>query len=568
MELRIRAIVEKAREGNAEAFGILYQMYYPKMKGICIKMLKEDGDVVDDLVQDAFVLALLSVKDLKKSQSFSQWLTSITTNLVLKYQENRQKVRLVSLSTIEGVADEKIGGGPLSVGLSSYDELMAAIEKLPEGYRKVFKMSELDGLSHQEISQLLHIAPHSSSSQLARAKSMLKKMLNTKTFVFFALALIGVAVYRYFMTKEPSFKEKEGVVAGKEKSHHALRLRSQTKHPGEDSSLHAILSKRHVQDDVNYSAVTVDEDTLRNLLLSMADTVGNKNSIVVEDRKVAGLNREKIPISDSILLPYREWNLSVAEVRHNEKKRNGKWKILAVGSLGTALVQNVYKTMMGQDHSTGGGQTELASFSTWEDYARYLHRLAETTDTIVDAGLLEIADHNQGKIIEYEHHDRPVMFGLSINKNLKKGWSLETGLQYSYLKSTFCLGVNDYRLEKIQKLHYVGIPFRVACLLAKYKNFSAYGSAGVGLQIPVYGKTTVKYVTDVVSEDTASYKVTPPLQWMVNTSVGVQYQFAPKLNLFIEPTLNWYIPAGGSTKNAWTERSFTFAIPFGIRYTW
>ena len=52
---------------------------------------------------------------------------------------------------------------------------MSAIDSLPEGYKKIFNLSVLDGLSHQEIGALLDIAPHSSSSQLARAKSMLRK---------------------------------------------------------------------------------------------------------------------------------------------------------------------------------------------------------------------------------------------------------------------------------------------------------------------------------------------------------------------------------------------------------
>lgn len=58
-------ISRKSKLGDADAFSTLYQMYYPKMKGICINILREDKAVVDDLVQDAFVLAFVSLKDLK-----------------------------------------------------------------------------------------------------------------------------------------------------------------------------------------------------------------------------------------------------------------------------------------------------------------------------------------------------------------------------------------------------------------------------------------------------------------------------------------------------------------------
>ena len=101
MASNITTLVEKAKQGDADAFSTLYQVYYPKMKGICINILREDKAVVDDLVQDAFILAFVSLKDLKNTHRFSQWLTSITTNLVLKYQEKGKRYDFISLSDIE-----------------------------------------------------------------------------------------------------------------------------------------------------------------------------------------------------------------------------------------------------------------------------------------------------------------------------------------------------------------------------------------------------------------------------------------------------------------------------------
>ena len=112
MASNITTLVEKAKQGDADAFSTLYQMYYPKMKGICINILKEDKAVVDNLVQDAFILAFVSLKDLKNTRRFSQWLTSITTNLALKYQEKDKRYNFISLSDIEeefGIALNKDG---------------------------------------------------------------------------------------------------------------------------------------------------------------------------------------------------------------------------------------------------------------------------------------------------------------------------------------------------------------------------------------------------------------------------------------------------------------------------
>ena len=159
MESKITTLVEKAKEGDTDAFSILYQFFYPKMRGICIKILKEDKDVVDDLVQDAFILALTSIKNLKNSKRFSQWLTSITTNLALKYQEKNNKTQYISLDTLDGKAVEDNEKETLSESTITYDRLMSAIEELPEEYKKIFKMYVLDGMSHQEIAAILNIAP-------------------------------------------------------------------------------------------------------------------------------------------------------------------------------------------------------------------------------------------------------------------------------------------------------------------------------------------------------------------------------------------------------------------------
>lgn len=137
MASNITTLVEKAKQGDADAFSTLYQMYYPKMKGICINILREDKAVVDDLVQDAFIFAFVSLKDLKNTHRFSQWLTSITTNLVLKYQEKGKRYDFISLSDIEDEFSSVLEDGNTSKQSIPYEEIMAAIDSLPEGYKKI-----------------------------------------------------------------------------------------------------------------------------------------------------------------------------------------------------------------------------------------------------------------------------------------------------------------------------------------------------------------------------------------------------------------------------------------------
>ena len=575
MASNITTLVEKAKLGDADAFSTLYQMYYPKMKGICINILREDKAVVDDLVQDAFVLAFVSLKDLKNTHRFSQWLTSITTNLVLKYQEKGKKYNFISLSEIEEDFSIVLENDSASQQSIQYEEIMSAIDNLPEGYKKIFNMSVLDGLSHREIGELLDIAPHSSSSQLARAKAMLRNTLFPRAMLLIALALIVIPVYRYFTAKKKLVSENDVNIVRTRKSNEDITPIQKKPNVSVSRTQNAVLCSNHrsVQQGKNI-VITVGDSikTGQNVILEISDSL-QENQYVLADNK-----RDSIIKKDSVYTPIPNEERWIADDTRTHKK--SKWQLLAAGSLGTTLAQNVYKIITssnnnigssqpsGPDQPTTPDQPSEKSFTTWEEYAEYLHRLTPTDPTAENVAMMDIADNNKGKIEEYEHHDKPITLGLAVNKNIGKHWSLETGLQYSYLKSYFTLGTGNYRVDKEQKLHYIGIPIKLSYQFMAYKRLSAYGSAGASIQIPLSGKTYADYVIGGKSGYTTDWKTIPSIQWTVNTNIGIQYQFAPKLTLFVEPTLNWYIPNGSEVKNTWTERPFTLTVPFGIRLSW
>ena len=575
MASNITTLVEKAKQGDADAFSTLYQMYYPKMKGICINILREDKAVVDDLVQDAFILALVSLKDLKNTHRFSQWLTSITTNLVLKYQEKGKRYDFISLSEIEDEFSSVLEDDNTSRQSISYEEIMSAIGSLPEGYKKIFNMSVLDGLSHQEISELLDIAPHSSSSQLSRAKAMLRNILSPRTMLIIVLALIVIPVYRYFTAKKKLVSENDVNIVRTRKSNEDITPIQKKPNVSVSRTQNAVLCSNHrsVQQGKNI-VITVGDSikTGQNVILEISDSL-QENQYVLADNK-----RDSIIKKDSVYTPIPNEERWIADDTRTHKK--SKWQLLAAGSLGTTLAQNVYKIITssnnnigssqpsGPDQPTTPDQPSEKSFTTWEEYAEYLHRLTPTDPTAENVAMMDIADNNKGKIEEYEHHDKSITLGLAVNKNIGKHWSLETGLQYSYLKSYFTLGTGNYRVDKEQKLHYIGIPIKLSYQFMAYKRLSAYGSAGASIQIPLSGKTYADYVIGGKSGYTTDWKTIPSIQWTVNTNIGIQYQFAPKLTLFVEPTLNWYIPNGSEVKNTWTERPFTLTVPFGIRLSW
>ena len=572
MDSNIQTLVFKAKQGDNSAFSTLYQIYYPKMKGICINILKEDKDVIDDLVQDAFILALVSLKDLKNPDRFGQWLTSITSNLALKYKEKGNTFRYISLSDIDESVIDCCDDYRNTVSSIQYEDIMAEIDKLPVGYKKVFKLSVLDGLSHQEIAKLLDIAPHSSSSQLARAKALLRNKLSQRTILIMVLVLIIIPVYKQLITKKQLISENDTNITRRRKikgpvspaSKNDVDSTNCTPKQNPCTHYHKILT-------IETMAAMRDDTTeiKHNIIANITDTL--------HDEKQFAVNRtDSILVKDSIIAPnlYKEsWITENLEV-HKRKK----WQLLAAGSLGTTLVQSVCKFIKSNDITSGlpsdpdqpTGPTIPSEkyFTTWEDYAKELNRISQADPTTENVAMADIADHNSGEIVEVERHDKPITLSIAVNKNIGKRWSLETGLQYSYLKSYFILGTGSYRVDKEQKLHYLGVPFKLSYQFMKFKRLSTYGSVGTGILIPIYGKTDADYIVGDKSAYTTDWKLTLPIQWSVNTNIGIQYQFAPNLNLFIEPTMNWYIPNGSCIKNAWTERPFTLTVPFGIRFSW
>lgn len=69
-------LVEKAKSGDSMAFGALYEACLPTVKRICAKLI-DDNDAIDDIAQDAFVVALVSINKLNDNDKFPQWVAGI-----------------------------------------------------------------------------------------------------------------------------------------------------------------------------------------------------------------------------------------------------------------------------------------------------------------------------------------------------------------------------------------------------------------------------------------------------------------------------------------------------------
>ena len=96
-----------------------------------------------------------------------------------------------------------------------------------------------------------------------------------------------------------------------------------------------------------------------------------------------------------------------------------------------------------------------------------------------------ICKRREKKIADIDHK-QPLSFGVSVRKNLAKGFSVESGLTYTYLASDVRYEGSSEKIS--QKLHYIGIPVRANWNFVDTKNFTMYVSAGGAIEKCVYGK--------------------------------------------------------------------------------
>lgn len=561
----IEELIERIKLGDTEALKIVYEKYIPIIKNVCLNIVNEDEDMTNDLAQMAFIRAYYSIGQLRNASKFGEWVAAIARNISLKYLAQKQKALFVPFSstTEEGVES----GSALSPdSILAEKEIHELIDQLPKGYGQVFRMSVIEGYSHQEIAEKLGIEPHSSSSQLSRAKAMLRKIVNRRGMGFVILMLVCTPLGIYLL-KDKGKENVQKVNMVSEKKNPIKQIEKKEPHRVVDvASANSVVKARRNQ--YSTSPVVPVNKMSNDSAFTPMDSVSRK-FVAVE-------NNDSI-LSDTLKLPHIETEHCLAD--NEQKSKQHHWQLLAVGSLGSALAQNVYKMFVGNAGGDDDGPQPSGpeTFSTWEEYYQHLQQNMHDDMSEEEKALMEIASNNanninniknNGKITEHEHHDKPITFGLSVVKSLGKHWSLETGLQYSLLKSDFTLGEGAYYIHRNQKVHYLGIPLQVSYNWVDVKNWSVYSSLGGALRIPIYGKTNERYVVGNTTPYMNDWHFTPSLQWSVGTSVGVQYKFASKWGVYMEPSLHWYVPNGSSIHTIWTEHPFTFTIPFGIRFTW
>ena len=168
-------IIEGCIRGDRKMQELLYNRFSPKMYTVCLRYSGNAEDA-SDLLQEGFIKIFKNISKYRGDGSFEGWIRRIFVNTSIEHF--RKKVHLISVTETQETSIEDKQWNVLD-NLAEKD-IMKMINELSPGYKAVFNMHVIEGYSHKEIAHMLGINEGTSKSQLARAKTVLKKMVESR----------------------------------------------------------------------------------------------------------------------------------------------------------------------------------------------------------------------------------------------------------------------------------------------------------------------------------------------------------------------------------------------------
>ncbi|WP_204336797.1 RNA polymerase sigma factor [Cryomorpha ignava] len=164
-------ILDGCRNGERIAQKALYDQYKSQMYSLAYRITGNFEDA-EDVLQEGFLKVFRSIESFRGDSKAGTWIHTIMARTAL--DRVKSKMQFTDLEIVPEVADES---NYLSVE-SEY--LEKAILGLPDGYRSIFTLFEIEGFKHREIADMLAISENTSKSQLHKAKRMLQNKLKTE----------------------------------------------------------------------------------------------------------------------------------------------------------------------------------------------------------------------------------------------------------------------------------------------------------------------------------------------------------------------------------------------------
>jgi RNA polymerase sigma-70 factor, ECF subfamily len=172
-----RKLVELAREGRADAYAELVRAYQSRIFSMAYSFTG-NRESADDLSQEIFLKAYLALPRFRFGSTFGTWLYRVAVNHIKDFLRKRSKLKEISL---EDVAEPAAAGDAVATMEREREDarrrtlVRRELASLPDKYRVVLTLRDIEGLPYDEIARILGLSPGTLDSRLHRARKMLRK---------------------------------------------------------------------------------------------------------------------------------------------------------------------------------------------------------------------------------------------------------------------------------------------------------------------------------------------------------------------------------------------------------
>lgn len=182
-------LVRRVQEGDEAAFKELFDRYHRRAYAVAFGVVKNKQDALD-IVQDAFIKVHRHIQSFQGSSSFYTWLYRIVMNLAIDHVRRHKKGKDLDYDDRVGRSEEDVAGdgsivprmaeaNPRKTVLRKEltERIQKALEELPEYHRAVILLREVEGLSYEEMAQILKVPKGTIMSRLFHARRKMQASL-------------------------------------------------------------------------------------------------------------------------------------------------------------------------------------------------------------------------------------------------------------------------------------------------------------------------------------------------------------------------------------------------------
>ncbi len=522
-------LVEQAKTGDRQAQNTLYYRYRQRSYAVC-RRITRDKELSEELVDDAFLVALNKLDCLHDPDKFGSWLSAISARLALRHLKRQPDSKPIPISHIEG----------FDIACDHYDapftheELQSAIDRLPTGYRQVFTMSVIEGRQHKEIASILNIEPHSSSSQLCHARAMLRRMLGP----LMCILLLSVS---FFLLQDSDTTPVSATARVPEK-HQACEPSSTPADGRPYDDINPVLA---YNTNSSCSTDTVYDNQIPIQFVDETSSLSHSLTTHLRESSIP-------PMPDSTAETCQHWLNKV----HN----SGKWAVtvaMAPSLADKASVQRPHSLILPSVASTSStGQDEGVAISNWHECKVYVLQSSE-------------------------HHEPPSTLALTLHYTIDSTLSLYSGISHSVYRSYFQTGVGMDRIDEHQSVNFLGIPMGISFCPHPKALFGCHFSTDITLLLPLSFHSSTCFVvggqidshtcqTSAYTEEIPLFNNNSPLHTlnlMAGLRAGLHYRLTPSVSLYAECGVSYTLPCWQTVAIYSSLHPLAFTTQTGLHLT-